>query len=214
MRAASPRTKWSEGKTATVASGSRHEIQCAGSRTPAAVPRSDGWTRTCGRRAPANSAAMYGASTCETTTTVRSGGILNATRSRVWRSIDREPMSAAYCFGRSSPWMSRTRGRRRAPRPPASTMAHSCSSCASGATRGGAPATRGAVASRVSTPANALSGLRTVPLGLRGAEPFPTVLSCFVCGGFSMVQVNMTQPSVRRVKPARCCECKSRTVKG
>src|SRR5439155_11403767 len=58
------------------------------------------------------------------TMTVRSGGIARATRSRVWRSIDREPRSGTYCFGRSSPHTHRVRGRRRTPSPPARTMAH------------------------------------------------------------------------------------------
>ena len=42
---------------ATIASGFRHAIQWAGYSTPAAVPRSIGWTRMVGRGAAGNSSA-------------------------------------------------------------------------------------------------------------------------------------------------------------
>ena len=45
IKSASSRMKWSEGNTATVASGSRMEIHWTGKRMPAAVPRSSGWAR-------------------------------------------------------------------------------------------------------------------------------------------------------------------------
>lgn len=49
-----------------------------------------------------------------------------AQRSSVCRRREREPVSATYCFGRSSPQISRVRGRRRMPSPPARTTPQSC----------------------------------------------------------------------------------------
>ena len=59
MNVAGSDTKWSEGKTATVAPGSCREIHWTGKRIPAAVPRSLGWTSTCGGSGAAHCSAKY-----------------------------------------------------------------------------------------------------------------------------------------------------------
>ena len=105
MKAASFATKWSDGKIATVAWGSRHAIQWAGSRMPAAVPRSSDCTRTLPTFAapgPENSEAKNGAWASVVTTTVRSGRTASAVRSSVRRRSEREPTRTANCLGRPS----------------------------------------------------------------------------------------------------------------
>ena len=124
MKASSSRMRWSDGKTATVAPGARLRIQCAGRSTPAAVPRSADWSRMVAPW-PGIAAARWAAWLSTLTTTVRWTGMRSAARSRVRWSKERDPVSVTYCLGRSSPQMTRVRGRRRIPSPPARTTPQS-----------------------------------------------------------------------------------------
>src|SRR5215471_18373974 len=98
-------------------------VQCAGSNTAAAVPRSDGWASTCRSPWPARPALNWEASLASVETTVRSGGTIVATRSSVWRRRDAGPYSVPYCLVRSAPSSRRVNAVSRWSSPPARTTA-------------------------------------------------------------------------------------------